>query len=154
VVLELDAIFATLEELSTSTDFTAGTRSEAETLLNAMLTFEFLAYLHFWNAVLHKINVVQVRLQSSSITFTEAHDELANPQLWIEEKRADIPMDAISSRRELYYLWGIEIIEKRVRRKKRMSGEQALDEPRTPDVKRKLLEALDTQRKLRQDLKG
>jgi len=63
-------------------------------------------------------------------------------------------MDAISSRRELYYLWGIEIIEKRVRRKKRMSGEQALDEPLTPDVKRKLLEALDTQRKLRQDLKG
>ena len=41
MVLELDAIFATLEELSTSTDFTAGTRSEAETLLNAMLTFEF-----------------------------------------------------------------------------------------------------------------
>ena len=57
VVLELDAIFATMEELSTSTDFTADTRSEAETLLNAMLTFEFLAYFHFWNAVLRKINV-------------------------------------------------------------------------------------------------
>ena len=62
VVLDLDVIFATLEELSTSIDFTADTCSEAETLLNAILTFEFLAYLHFWNAVLRKINVVQERL--------------------------------------------------------------------------------------------
>jgi len=145
VVLELDAIFATSEELSTSTDFTADTRSKAETLLNVMLTFEFLAYWHFWNAVLRKINVVQVRLQSSSITFTEAHDELTNLQLWIEKKSADIPMDAISSSQELCDLWGIEIIEERVRRKKRMTGEKALDEPLTrEDVKKKLLEALET----------
>jgi len=75
-----------LEELSTSTDFTADTHSEAETFLNAMLTYEFLAYLHFWNAVLRKVNVAQVRLQSSSINFTETHDELTNLQLWIEGK--------------------------------------------------------------------
>jgi len=42
VVLELDAICAMLEELSTSADITANTCSEAETLLNDMLPFEFL----------------------------------------------------------------------------------------------------------------
>jgi len=54
-------------------------------------------------------------------------------------------MDTINSNRELWDLWGVEIIEKQARRKKRMSGEQALDEPLTrKDVKSKLLEALDT----------
>jgi len=65
-------------------------------------------------------------------------------------------MDAINSSQELFDLWGIEIIEKRLWRKIRMTGEQALDEPltREQDVKRKLLEALDTlKRKLHQDLK-
>jgi len=55
-------------------------------------------------------------------------------------------MDTINSSREFCDLWGIEIIEKRVRRKKQMSGEIALEEPLTREeyVKRKLLEALDT----------
>jgi len=67
-------------------------------------------------------NVVQVRLQSSCITFTEAHNELTNLQLWIEENRADIPVDAINSSRELCDLWVIEIIENRVGRMKRMTS--------------------------------
>jgi len=55
-------------------------------------------------------------------------------------------MEAINSSQELFDLWGIEKIEKRLWRKIRMTGEQAFDEPltREQDVKRKLLETLDT----------
>ena len=61
-----------IEDQHESTD----TRAKAGILLKSLLTFNCVVYLYFWNEVLHKINVVQKRLQSPNMN-------LRLLQIWI-----------------------------------------------------------------------
>ena len=53
-----------LQEMSEDALQSADTREKAGTLLNSLLTLSFVCFLILWEHVLHKINVVQKRLQS------------------------------------------------------------------------------------------
>lgn len=59
-----DDIIALLQEMNEDAMESADTREKAGTLLNSLLTLSFVCFLLLWEQVLHKINVVQKRLQS------------------------------------------------------------------------------------------
>ena len=72
IVQSYDDIIELLQEMSEDALQSADTREKAETLLNSLLTLSFVCFLILWEQVLHKINVVQKRLQSPRMNLREA----------------------------------------------------------------------------------
>ena len=142
---ELNGVLETLENISTSDKFTAESRADSEALLKGILNFQFLAFLSFWTPVLRKVDIVGKRLQCPEMTFKDAHEDLKALRTWLQENRDIIAQEAVTKSLELCNKWEVDIEIKRVRRKKRMPGELARDEPLTPqiDMKQKLLVAVD-----------
>lgn len=62
--------------MSENTSQSNETRSEAQSLIQNILKFNFLVLLHFWNVILGKIDCVQKRLQDPQMNFHEAAKDL------------------------------------------------------------------------------
>ena len=61
-----------LENMSDDAEKTHETRSEADRLLQNIQNFDFLVLLHFWHALLQKIDPIQKRLQDPTMNFVDA----------------------------------------------------------------------------------
>ena len=143
----LSEIVALLEDIDSSppSKFNKDTRAGASKALSYILTFEFLSYLHFWNPVLMKIDVVQKKLQGV-LDLVQASDHLNALAASLEAGRESIATNALNQATELCSLWGIEVNRTRVRRRKRMYPDECADEamPIQAELKRRFLEATDT----------
>ena len=87
----------------------AATRSEAIQLVHRALTFDFLALLGFWNALLTKIDRVQKRLQDPKMNFHDASQDVRAIQEHFTENRDCICQDSIEKAKELCDHWEIRI---------------------------------------------
>lgn len=74
---------------------TPETRSDLKQLEASVLNFNFVVLLHFWNAILWKIDGVQKRLQDPSMNFKEAAAELESLEQEVDKLRADLSQGAV-----------------------------------------------------------
>jgi len=104
----------------------ADTRELAGILLNNALSFRFVCYLQLWRKLLHFINIVQKRLQSPNMCIVEASNDLNTLVSHLAQERDNICQKSqeeglqISKERNI-------AIERRLRRRKRMTGEEERD---------------------------
>jgi len=142
----LNEIVELLEDIDSSppSKYNKDTRAGASKALSYILTFEFLSYLHFWNPVLTKIDVVQKKLQGV-LDLVQASDHLNALAASLEAGRESIATNALNQAVELCSLWGIEVNRTRVRRRKRTDPDECADEamPIQAELKRRFLEATD-----------
>lgn len=141
----LSSVLNVLEDLASSSIATSDTKADATQLLNGILTFEFLCFLHFWSPVLSRVDFVQKELQRASITFVEASDSLSRLVDDLSAVRTKVVEDALRTTEELCDSWDIAVNRKRIRRKKKMDLDEhntSLLDSRT-EMKRTLIEALD-----------
>ena len=76
---------------------THDTRSDAQILLAAIMSFEFFALLHFWNAILGKLDRVKIRLQDPSMNFKDAADDLEGLQINLATDGDQLCLDAVDN---------------------------------------------------------
>lgn len=122
----LDALVNLLEKMSSDSDNTNETRSEAECLLENILNFKFLVLLHFWNNILRRFDRVQKRLQDHTMNFWDAACDLKSLKIDINNLRDAFCEDALEYGKMKCESWDIEI-ERRIRRRRKMPGEEATD---------------------------
>ena len=111
-----------LQSLNEDQHESTDTRAKAGILLKSLLTFNCVVYLYFWNEVLHKINVVQKRLQSPNMNLHEAATDLDS--LWknFTDDRDNLCARSLQQGLQLADKWEIAT-ERRMRRKQLMPGE-------------------------------
>eukprot|EP00731_Ephydatia_muelleri_P038837 Em0934g1a len=110
-----------LQSLNEDQHESTDTRAKAGILLKSLLTFNYVVYLYFWNKVLHKINVVQKRLQSPNMNLHEAATDLDS--LWknFTDDRDNLCARSLQQGLQLADKWEIAT-ERRMRRKRLMPG--------------------------------
>ncbi|KAL5497675.1 hypothetical protein EMCRGX_G014194 [Ephydatia muelleri] len=115
-----------LQSLNEDQHESTDTRAKAGILLKSLLTFNCVVYLYFWNEVLHKINVVQKRLQSPNMNLHEAATDLDS--LWknFTDNRDNLCARSLQQGLQLADKWEIAT-ERRMRRKRLMPGESEPD---------------------------
>ena len=120
------------------------TRGTAQGLLPAVCDFTFLCYLYFWAAVLEEVNLAQQYLQTKGLTLDKVVTKLEALRLFLQEKRNHLVQHAIEQALLKSDQYGISV-EKRVRFKKRMAGEQLRDAGLTmqEENRRAMLECID-----------
>src|ERR1700729_1038517 len=101
-------------------------KSEATQLYNRMLSFDFLTLLGFWDKILICIDRVQKRLQDTNMNFHDAALDLKALRDHFDEKREVWVSESLEKGLNLCEEWNVEV-EKRRRRKKRMTGENLID---------------------------
>jgi hypothetical protein len=122
----LDELVKLLEKLSDDKSQTNDTRTDAENLLQNILTFNFLVLLYFWQYVLEKIKRVQKRLQDPTMNFKDAALDIESLENEFKKHRENLCRDAVETAKTKCAEWGIEV-ERRIRRRRRMPGELAQD---------------------------
>lgn len=140
---KFDEVTKAIEELCDPKE-NLDTKGAAQNLLPAVHNFTFLCYLFFWNDVLKEVNYTQVSLQAKALSLDESLIKLETLRLYIFEKRNEIVEKAIE--KALKKSTENEIpIERRIRRKKKMAGEQLKDEALSlqEENKKDMLECLD-----------
>lgn len=137
--------------MSENTSQSNETRSEAQSLIQNILKFNFLVLLHFWNVILGKIDCVQKRLQDPQMNFHEAAKDLNALASNLLEIRDQVCQSALQNGKEKCQEWGLEIV-RRVRRVKMRLGEKAADSGLSAEqeIDRIMKEAID---RLIQELK-
>jgi hypothetical protein len=121
-----DDIIELLQEMNEDALESADTREKAGTLLNSLLTLSFVCFLLLWEQVLHKINVVQKRLQSPRMNLREAATDLDSLIEHFISKRSELCQNATDKGLKVAAEWDIPT-ERRIRRKKKLNGEKATD---------------------------
>ena len=115
-------------------------------VLSAITSYNFLILLLFWHRILQHIDRVQIRLQDPTINFREAACDINDLRDVLKQERDGVNgiEELINERKDLAEARGVE--EPRIRRRKAMTGEDALEAAGlTADgsVKRKMLACLD-----------
>lgn len=118
-------ILSALEEL-TSDEENSKTRSDAGILLNSMQSFSFLCYLNLWEPVLLEINDAQKYLQIKGLNVHQCHIKLNSLQTHFVEQRDALIQNAVIAAKIICEELEIST-ERRVRRRKNMSGESSQD---------------------------
>lgn len=124
IVQSYDDIIELLQEMSEDALQSADTREKAGTLLNSLLTLSFVCFLILWEQVLHKINIVQKRLQSPRMNLREAAADMDSLMHHFINNRSELCQNATDKGLNMAAEWGIPT-ERRIRRKKKMDGEKA-----------------------------
>jgi hypothetical protein len=73
------------------------TRTEAEILLGNLLSFNFIALLHFWQYFLRKIERVEKRLQDPNMNFKNAALDIESLENILKNNREDLCSDVIKN---------------------------------------------------------
>lgn len=120
------------------------TRGAAQGLLPAVCDFTFLCYLYFWAAVLEEVNYTQQYLQTKGLTLDKVVAKLEALRLFLQEERSHLVEHAIEQALLKSDQYGIPV-ERRLRFKKRMAGEQLRDTGLTlqEENNRAMLECID-----------
>jgi len=119
----LDELVDLLETMSADTNETSETRGDARSLLQNIVKFNFITLLAFWYDLLTKTNRVQNRLQDPAMNFHEASKDLRALKQVFEQMRVSLCKSALVSGKKYCRMWGVQI-QGRVRRRKKMDGEQ------------------------------
>lgn len=119
-------IIEILQEMHEDPLESADTREKAGTLLNNLLTFTFVCFVFLWEPVLHSINVVQKRLQSPKMNLLAASVDLDSLIDEFTTKRSELCLNATDKGLKMAADWNIPA-ERRIRRRKKMTGEKATD---------------------------
>ena len=136
VKAKLDDIAKLLEDMASNTSASIDTRSDTSCLLHNMYTFS-LTMLPFWDYILTSIDRAQKRLQSPKINFNEARADIQNLEQYITSMRDSLCKNAIVKGEEKCAEWDIDVDQqRRVRRKKKMAGEETQDE--SPNVREEM----------------
>lgn len=122
----LDELVKLLEKLSDDKNQTIDTRTDAENLLQSILSFNFIVLLYFWHYFLGKIERVQKRLQDPTMNFKDAALDIESLEKKLKKNREVLCREAIETAKIRCAEWGIEV-ERRIRRRRRMPGELAQD---------------------------
>ena len=144
----LNEVLGVLEGMESDSAIHSEVRSQARTVLQGILKFEFLVCLTFWNQLLGKIDLAQKKLQTKGISIVAAQEHLAAVENFICSNRDDLVNSALSDGVELCETWGIPLNTHRVRRLKRLDRDESSDSPLTAqeELRRLLLESLDVLR--------
>ena len=121
------------------------TRGQARGILDAIQRFSFLSFLHFWKEILRESYDTQKYLQRKGLSLENcAHKIKAFIDFLINERDALVKR-CIDNALKICEEQEILIEERRVRKKKKMPGEQAEDEglSAAQEIKRCMLEAVD-----------
>ena len=119
---QLENVISALEQLKDGADENVDTRTDADSLLHVIFTFQFMVLLPFWMSVLKKINRIQKRLQDPKMNLKDAAADLNALKDIISIGREEFCMDALQEGVKRCENCNIEI-NRRIRRKKRMPGE-------------------------------
>jgi len=122
-----------LETMSADANETSKTREDAQGLLQNIVKFKFIVLLAFWYDLLSKINRVQNKLQDPAMNFHEASKDLRTLKQVFGQNRDSLCKNALVSGKEKCRMWGMQI-QGRVRKRKKMDGEQLRDEVLTADM--------------------
>ncbi|KAI8781170.1 Zinc finger MYM-type protein 1 [Biomphalaria glabrata] len=123
---QFDGFLQLLENLYEDGTQTSETQNDAYSLLQNLMSFNFITLLDFWHAVLSKIDRIQKRLQDPSMNFHDAALDLEGLQQRLSSIREDVCITAVNAAKALCEKLGIRI-EGRIKRRKQMPGENAGD---------------------------
>jgi len=120
------------------------TRGAAHNLLPAICDFSFICFLFFWADILQEVNLAQKYMQTPGITLDMVATKLSAVKTFLEEQRSSIVVSAIQQALAKCEEHDIPF-EKRIRRKRKMPGEEARDSGLSlqQETKRAMLECLD-----------
>ena len=117
-------------------------RCKARGLLPVVCDFTFLCYLYFWGDVLEEVDLAQQYLQTKGVTLDKVVTKLEALKIVLHEKRDQLVGHAIERALEKSKEYEIPV-ERRIRRKKTMPGEQAQDKGLQEENKRAVLKCVD-----------
>ena len=126
VATNTEGFVESLEELRDGDFETAETKGDAGNLLVNMMSYSFFSYLHFWSHLLKEIDETQINLQTKGLGLDKCATDIASLLKFIVEERENLVVNAHASATEKCAFYEITP-ERRVRRKKRMPGEEAHD---------------------------
>lgn len=115
-----------LEEMYEDATLSQDTRSDAFSLQQCLMNFNFVCLLYFWDCILGKINRVQKRLQDPAMNFADASLDLQSLMQEFGNIRDEIPTEAIAKSKDICQQLGIQVTG-RIRRRRLMPGEAAPD---------------------------
>lgn len=144
VALYLDKIIDALEELRDGDLETVETRGDAGTILTAIMSYSFISYLYFWNDILQEIDNTQKHLQTKGLAIDSCAIKMKALSKYFEQERNNLVENAQTS--AVKFCQDNEISrERRVRRKRKMPGEEASDAGLThlQEIHREQLEIVD-----------
>ena len=122
---KFDECMAAIEALCDPSE-NLDTRGTAQGLLHAVGDFTFICYLYLWADLLEEVNLTQQYLQTKGLTLDKVVTKLEALRLFLYEKRSHLVEHAIEQAFSKSDQYGISV-ERRLRFKKRMAGEQLRD---------------------------
>lgn len=129
----IDALFAVSEDITCDSE----TSSKVTSLVQAIETFDFLVSLVVWHKVLNTVNQASVILQSRNLSIGDAVRVVTAVKEEMKQYRLNGFQVAVEKAKELAEKIDIPptFPEHRTRRRKRLPGEMAMDEPLTGEEK-------------------
>lgn len=132
VLLQFDEVIECIENLKNQTE-QSDTLSDCDSILNEMLSLEFIVSLHVWYEILSRVNIISKLWQSVQIHLSIALEHLHTFCEWIKEYRETGFEKSLSDVRKFTerscYDLPKEFRNKRVAKKKRMFDYESSDEP-------------------------
>jgi hypothetical protein len=138
-----DKVIDALESLTEPAE-NADTREDANIILTSLSNFTFLCFLELWGRILPELDHAQKYLQIRGLSLERAVVKVQALQMFLDGERDQLVAESIADATTRYQQLEIEI-ERRVRRRRRMDGEEARDEPvpLQEQVRRELLQVVD-----------
>jgi hypothetical protein len=138
-----DKVIDALESLTEPAE-NADTREDANIILTSLSNFTFLCFLELWGRILPELDHAQKYLQIRGLSLERAVVKVQALQMFLDGERDQLVAESIADATTRCQQLEIEI-ERRVRRRRRMDGEEARDEPvpLQEQVRRELLQVVD-----------
>jgi len=142
--LGIDGIVSALEELCDQNE-NVDTRGQAHDILDAIQRVSILSFLHFWKQILRESHDAQKYLQQKGLSLENCAQKMKAFVAFLSGERDALVSQAIDNALMICEKLEIPIEERRVRRKKRMPGEQTQDVGLSvlEEIKRCMLQAVD-----------
>lgn len=138
-----DKVIDALESLTDPAE-NADTRGDANIVITSISNFTFLCFLELWGRILPEVDHAQKYLQILGLSLEKAVTKIQALKMFFDDERDQLVVDAVAHATTKCQQLDIEI-ERRVRRRRRMDGEEARDEaaPHQEQVRRELLQVVD-----------
>ena len=108
-----------VEELRDGQSENIETRGDAGCFLSTILTYNFVAYLHFWVRVLNEINDSQKYLQTHGLGLDVCASKMQSLLSFLAEERDSVVLEAHAAAVAFCEEMNIFSMERRIRKKKR-----------------------------------
>ncbi|XP_063606146.1 uncharacterized protein LOC134781062 [Penaeus indicus] len=140
----LDQVITALEELRDGASENLATKGDAGALLTCTMSYTFIAYLFFWEPLLMEINYAQQYLQKRGLCLDQCATKMSSLSVYFTDERDALVSNSSKAAQSFCDDKGIRV-DRRVRRQRRMPGEQVRDDGLTvkQETCRELLEIVD-----------